>query len=56
MNYQNDNTVFVKKEKAISKPVEQKPQVTKRAEKLAWIPMSFDNGIPPYSSTESMSG
>jgi len=29
MNDQNDNTVFLKKEKVISKPVEQKPQVTK---------------------------
>lgn len=56
MNYQNDNTVLLKKEKAISKPVEQKPRVTKRAEKLAWISMPFDNGIHRYSSTERMSG
>lgn len=29
MNNQNDNTVFLKKQKPTSKPVEQKPQVIK---------------------------
>jgi hypothetical protein len=29
MNDQNDNTVFLKKEKTTSKPVEQKPQIKK---------------------------